>query len=160
MWKLIKQKSFKISSIGKEIFFPGLNFKYFYDKSLWKDLFQLTNQIQYNPLFCCDLYLRLARALYSRDFDNMMRRLRWVSMLSLHQPRSAQFNWAEEFADTRAKSQLSVSAQQLSFELIIEPIWFERKLGYDAIMNWRKAKEFDTLRGFIRQYGSKILGKF
>ena len=53
MWKLIKQKSFKISTIGKEIFFPGLNFKYFYDKSLWKYLFQLTNQNQHNPLFCC-----------------------------------------------------------------------------------------------------------
>ena len=53
MWKLIKQKSFKISTIGKEFFFPGLNFKYFYDKSLWKYLFQLTNQNQHNPLFCC-----------------------------------------------------------------------------------------------------------
>ena len=56
MWKLIKQKSFKISSIGKEIFFPGLNFKYFYDKSLWNNLFQLTNQIQYGSPFCCAFF--------------------------------------------------------------------------------------------------------
>ena len=36
MWKFMKQKSFKISTFGKEFFFPGLNFKYIYMINLYK----------------------------------------------------------------------------------------------------------------------------